>query len=167
MAAAAQAFRKIMGARPDFGKGEPPEYAVGLTEALAHLSPQELAWVLDPREGINARCKFLPTVADVMALVRDRQEKQDQFRSRGTSGYKLLRDEPGPWDEETPDRRKAAVSKLWPKEEVRPTRRQDLVPPSTDDLEGLKTGTKLKPPSKSDATPQLKKLLRMQEEEGS
>jgi hypothetical protein len=46
-----------------------------MIEVLTHITPREHDWLRDPREGLAARCKFLPTPADVFELIREREAR--------------------------------------------------------------------------------------------
>jgi hypothetical protein len=66
---------------PDYGKA-PPEYGVNLTEYLSYLTDDEMSVVMHPKHGITARSTYLPTNADIQALLREAEQKRDQFKSR-------------------------------------------------------------------------------------
>lgn len=107
MDSARRAAKKILGAYPDYGKA-PPEYVVNFAEALSHLSADELAIVLHPKDGVATRCQYLPTIADIHAVLRDSKAKKEQFQPSHTN-YRRLKDETGPWDLETDFERKKRV----------------------------------------------------------
>lgn len=88
--AARDAYRVIMRGRPEYGQ-ESPEYTAGFIETLSHLTPEELAWVTDPRDGVHTRCKFLPTPADVFELIREKQAIREKINPR-TSWQRLTPD---------------------------------------------------------------------------
>lgn len=84
MAAATAAVKTILRGRPEISS-ENPDYLVGITETLSYLTPEELGWITDPRDGIATRCRFLPTPADVFDLIREKREikeKRDAERLR-------------------------------------------------------------------------------------
>lgn len=146
---------------PDYGKA-PPEYIVSFAEALSYLTEDEVAAVTDPRNGIVSRCQFLPTVADVHALLRERQERAEKFKPAHTAYRRLNDEEKGPWDQETDAERKARVVKELLGYNPSPGARQlepkrDLVPPTAADLANLDLKTPPSPPSAY-----LKNLLRAQ-----
>lgn len=66
--------RTIVSSYPDGGRAT-PEYIAGLVQALAELSPQDIEAVMDIRSGIRRRCKFLPTIAEVMGFVEERKAR--------------------------------------------------------------------------------------------
>lgn len=156
----------ILSSYPD-GRQAGVEYVAQLVKAIAVLSKEEKDWVIDRREGIVSRCpKFLPTVGEVMELVRERHEAKARYRPT-TSGYRKLTDEPDPWspEEQDPAYRKRVVRQHWPKEEQPKAKRGPLVPPTTEDLQRAAALLRLKAPAQSDASPFLLRLLRDQQEE--
>ena len=80
-----RAAKKILSSYPDYGKA-PPEYVVNLAEYLSFLTHDEIATVMHPKTGITARTQFLPTNAEVQALLREEEEKRRQYQS-SHSGY--------------------------------------------------------------------------------
>lgn len=138
----------MLSAFPDYGKA-PPEYVVNLAESLSYLSDEELSVVLHPINGVVARTKFLPTFADVSAVLLEHRAKQEQFKPAHTQ-YKRLTEERGPWDKETDYDRKARVVKELlgynpsPQAQQMEQVKRQLVPPSAEDLRNLKLKT---PPS--------------------
>lgn len=140
-----------MGAYPDYGKA-PPEYIVGFAEALSYLSSDELAVVLHPKDGIATRCQYLPTIADIHAVLRDAKARQDQFKPAHTI-YRRLNEDTGPWDQETDYERKARLVKELlgynpsPKAQQFEARRE-LVPPTAEDIKNLRLKTPPAPPSR-------------------
>lgn len=163
---AGRATEVILRAYPQADAKATEATAAELTSFLATLTDEELSWVLDTRSGIKTRCKFLPTPADIAELVRERHEFRRKLEP-GNSGYRRFR--PGDDDDvEVPDpeRRRAQVMALLGYDPQAPKvpKKRELVPPSTDDIEGLKKLVKLKPPEVSDASPSLKKWLLEQRE---
>lgn len=120
---------------------------------------------MDARDGIKARCKFLPTPADINELVSAKHKARDFVQP--PRGYQKL--EPGDDIVQPPgDRRKAQVLELLgydPAAPMRRVQREELVPPSAEDIAVLGKVAKLQCPAVSDATPQLKELLMQPEEE--
>jgi len=140
--------------------------AAELSQFIATLTARELAWVMDARDGIKARCKFLPTPADVNELVAERHKARDFVQP--PRGYRKL----GPHDnivQPPGDRRKEQVRELLgydPAEPTKRTVREELVPPTPGDMVALAAAMKIKPPERgSDASPQLKALLLQPDEE--
>lgn len=78
-----KAARKILTSYPDYGKA-PPEYAVNLAEYLSFLTPDEIAVVMHPKHGVTARTSYLPTNADIQALLQEAEQKRTQFKSHTT-----------------------------------------------------------------------------------
>lgn len=141
---------------PDYGKA-PPEYVVNLAESLSYLSDEELAVVLHPLNGVAARTKFLPTFADISAVLVDHRAKQEQFKPAHTQ-YKRLTEEHGPWDEETDYERKARVVKELlgynPLEHERKAEPRSFEPPSEEEVRNLR----LKSPQGGPSRELLKQL---------
>lgn len=73
-----EAAHSLLAKFPDYGKAA-PGYANGITEFMASLSPKELQLVTDPRTGVVARCKFLPTIADFMEIIREYDAAQAKY----------------------------------------------------------------------------------------
>lgn len=95
---------------PDYGKA-PPEYGVNLTEYLSYLNDDEIAIVMHPKHGITARSTYLPTNADIQALLREHEEKRTQFQSRTTyQRFKSVCDPKDAVPDRTPFR---PYPKLW------------------------------------------------------
>lgn len=82
---ARKAAKKILTSYPDYGKA-PPEYGVNLADYLSYLTDDEMAVVMHPRTGITSKSAFLPTNADIQALLREHEERQAKFRP-SNSGY--------------------------------------------------------------------------------
>lgn len=82
---ARKAAKRILTSYPDYGKA-PPEYGVNLAEYLSYLSDEEMAVVMHPKTGITSKTSFLPTNADIQALLREHEERQRQFKPTN-SGY--------------------------------------------------------------------------------
>jgi hypothetical protein len=145
--AAGAAAKRILGSYPDFGKA-PAGYGMMFADALAHLTEEELAVVMDPRTGITASCEFLPSVGEVHALLREWRERKSQFAPAPTSYRRLNDEKPGPWDMETDaERKKRVVRELLgydPEAKGAPVKR-DLVPPTAEDLANLKLKTPIQP----------------------
>lgn len=78
-----KAAKKILTSYPDYGKA-PPEYGVNLAEYLSYLTEDEIAIVMHPKHGITGRTTYLPTNADIQALLREHEEKRRQFQSHHT-----------------------------------------------------------------------------------
>lgn len=118
--------------------------------------------VLDPLNGVTARCKFLPTFADISAVLIDYRNKQDQFKPAHTQ-YRKLEPESGPWDGETDYERKARVVKELLGYNPSPKAQQTEAPrvftePTAEDLRNLRLKT---PPA-----PITRELLALFEAEG-
>jgi len=167
LARGSRAAEVILRAYPQADARVTEAFAAELTQFISTLTEQELGWVMDTRNGIKAKCKFLPTPADINELIAERRAASEFIRP-GTSGYRKL----GPDDDivQPPgDRRKAQVRELLGYDPAAPTKRtirEELVPPTPDDMVALAATMKIKPPERgSDASPQLKALLLQPEEE--
>lgn len=141
--------------------------AAELTQFISTLTDRELAWVMDVRDGIKARCKFLPTPADINELLAERHKARD-FVAETTGGYRKL--QPGDEIVQPPgDVRKAQVLAALGYDPSVPEhlrhRPRELTPPTAADMEALGQTLKLPQPTVSDASPQLKALLMQPEEE--
>lgn len=152
--AAAETLAAILKGRPETER-ESPAYVRDMVEVLSELSPEEHGWLRDTREGLAARCKFLPTPADVFELLRDRKAKAEQFKPAHTA-YRRLNDEPpGAWDEETDyERKRRVVRELLGYSPGESPPKRELTMPTDDEVKGLKLKT---PPGP--ITPQLRALL--------
>ncbi len=119
---------------------------VNLAESLSYLNEEELAVILHPINGVIARTKFLPTFADISAVLVEHRAKQEQFKPAHTQ-YKRLTDEQGPWDRETDYERKARVVRELlgynpsPKAQQMEGAKRTLEPPTAEDLRNLKLKT--------------------------
>lgn len=110
MDTARKAAKKILTSYPDYGKA-PSEYGVNLTEYLSYLNDDEMAVVMHPKHGITAKTSYLPTNADIQALLREHEAKQQQFKSH--THYQRFRSVCTPQDvkqDKTPFR---PFPKLW------------------------------------------------------
>lgn len=132
-----------------------------LTEYIAHLSDEDHEALLHPTEGIMSVQKFLPEKAEIREFLDKRKAKAEQFKPAHSTYRKLEPDDPNaPWNRETDtERKKRIVKELLGYNPGETTPKRDLTPPSASDLETLKGVSKLKQPSISDATPQLRKLI--------
>lgn len=102
---ASEAAIKTFEACVDFGKTDTTALLATVSEYLAGLDQAMLERVTGLREGILLKTKFLPTVADFHALVKELEAKDNQFISH-THYHKLES-----FDVEQPplDRRKQVV----------------------------------------------------------
>lgn len=80
---ARKAAKRILTSYPDYGKA-PPEYGVNLAEYLSYLSDEEIAVVMHPKTGITSKTSFLPTNAEIQALLREHEERQRQYKPAHT-----------------------------------------------------------------------------------
>lgn len=80
-----KAAKKILTSYPDYGKA-PPEYAVNLAEYLSFLTEDEIAAVMHPKTGITSKTTFLPTHAEIKALLDEQEEQRAKYRQTN-SGY--------------------------------------------------------------------------------
>jgi hypothetical protein len=78
----------ILRSYPDYGKA-PPEYVASLMSAIERYPLEVIAQLVDPRKGVPGRCKYLPTVADVVELgdrfeagLREREDRKARYEAR-------------------------------------------------------------------------------------
>lgn len=135
MRQAAAALETILKGRVDRGM-ETPEWTVAITETLAYLTDEELAWISHPREGLATVCKFLPQPADIHDFLRARRAKLEQFKPAHTH-YHRLSEEHGPWEGETDfERKKRVVKELLGYDPMKPNAaKRKLVNPTAADVE--------------------------------
>lgn len=69
------AAEKILSRYPDYGKTS-REYIGSLAELLATYPDDTLRTVVDQRIGVSARCKFLPTHADIIEYVERLEDRR-------------------------------------------------------------------------------------------
>lgn len=60
----------IFACYPDYGKA-PPEYAVNVIDVISTFPEWVMVDLCNLRTGIPAKCKFLPTVADIVRMGED------------------------------------------------------------------------------------------------
>lgn len=77
--------KRILSCFPDYGKA-PPEYLLRMTELLASYPPEVQERLVDLRRGIPGRCRFLPTLADIVEMAKELQPPP----SRLMPGYRLM-----------------------------------------------------------------------------
>lgn len=69
----------ILSCYPDFGKA-PPEYIVNLIDVLATYPSHVLVRLVNLRDGIVAKCTYLPAVAEIVALADSYSETLEDAR---------------------------------------------------------------------------------------
>ena len=86
---ARDAAHRLLSGFPDYSK-TPPEYLLAIVEALASFPDSIIDRIADRRHGLPAMCRFLPVVADVVAMgtdLMDREAKRTEatrrFQARG------------------------------------------------------------------------------------
>lgn len=62
-----KAATRILTRYPDYGKAS-KEYVAGIVEALARYPIETLRALVDVTNGVSGRCKFLPTIADIVEI---------------------------------------------------------------------------------------------------
>jgi hypothetical protein len=129
---------------------------VSLMECLTWVTPQEMALLMDPRNGIATVCKYLPTPGDIHEFLKARDHKP------APTSYKKLTEESGPWDQETDFERKKRVvlEALGYNPGERNAPKRDLVPPTAADLDGVIKGLKTSP---APASEELRRLIAEQD----
>lgn len=149
---ATDALKLLLKGRPDT-KVENPKYLGEMVECLAWLSPEELAWLVDPRTGLQTTLKYLPTPADVHTFIRETRARKEQFVPPPTAWRKIEDDPDAPWNRETDvERKKRVVRELLgydPDKGGEPGERT-LSPATAEDIGNLRLKTPAAPP-----TPQL------------
>lgn len=83
MKEANQAANRVFKGTVDFERSTPELLAL-VTEYLATLTPEMMRRVTSLQEGILLRSKFLPTVADFHALVKELEENDNRFKRSHT-----------------------------------------------------------------------------------
>jgi hypothetical protein len=89
---ASDAAKRVCKGCVDFGKTDEKTYQASLalvTEYLAGLAPEMLRRVTSLAEGILLKSKFMPTVADYHALVKELEAKDNQFKPAPTSYHRF------------------------------------------------------------------------------
>jgi hypothetical protein len=81
MKGAKEMAKRILSNYPDYGKAS-PEYLLAFAEYLAGLSFGELEIVINPRTGVAARCKFLPSIADIVDCLKAEADRLEEERNR-------------------------------------------------------------------------------------
>lgn len=103
-----------------------------------------MAAVTDPRNGVASRCQYLPTIADLHALLRERKEKAEQFKPAHTN-YRRLNEDKGPWDQETDfERKRRVVTECLgynPDDRGRPAEKRIFTAPDEATVRNLKLKT--------------------------
>lgn len=104
-------MKQMMKAYPDYGKS-PADYLLAVTELLAGYPQEVRERLADLRTGIPSRCKFVPTVADIVEFVREIEDRKHQFKAP-SGGYKKF--SPAPDYDESPkemERRRGFIERL-------------------------------------------------------
>jgi hypothetical protein len=93
------AAKMILSRYPDYGKA-PPEYLAGISQLLSTMSDDVLRTMTDPRIGISAKHKFLPTQADIVefedAIYAKRYATRDLRQGRVPERIGYSKPEPFP-----------------------------------------------------------------------
>ena len=145
MEEARQSVKRMLSSYPDYGRA-PAEYLLTLTEFVAGLTEIEKSIVFDWKNGVTARTKFLPTIADMTEVINEFTAKRKQFEPAHTAYRRFEPEAPLPPEETDLERRKRVVQELLgynPQAKDTPVKRV-LVPPTAEDLANLKS--KLPPP---------------------
>lgn len=78
------------------GDANNPEiYTAAIAATLAEFSPEVIEFIADPRTGLPAKCKFLPTVAEVREACESRKEYLVAAKKLEAAGY--VRNSEGGW----------------------------------------------------------------------
>lgn len=149
--------QKILSAYPDYGKA-PDGYLLSVTEFIAYQIPEVQEALAHPLTGIAAKCKYLPTIADLKQFIEDRAKR---LNTRATGYRYFKRGEGDPLDIPDADRRKAVVVDTlgYDPSKPRDEKRRPLEPAIRDAIaEDRYSLSHLKTPSRP-ASPELKALL--------
>lgn len=76
--------KKLLAGKPNYA-GATALYLSEIGECVAGYEPEMQAKILDLKTGVPARCKFLPTPADIAEFVREEAEKVDRYRPAHTA----------------------------------------------------------------------------------
>lgn len=101
---------KILKSYPDYGKA-PAEYLLAVTELLAGYPQEVRERLADLRTGIASRCKFLPSIAEIVEMAEEPQRIREQFSP--PTAYKKF--PPAPDYDESPEemeRRRGFIERL-------------------------------------------------------
>lgn len=74
----------MLAGKPNYA-GATALYLSEIGECVAGYEPEMQAKILDLKTGVPARCKFLPTPADIAEFVREEAEKADRYRPAHTA----------------------------------------------------------------------------------
>lgn len=143
------ALKLLLKGRPDT-KVENPKYLGEMVECLAWLSPEELAWLADPRTGLQTTLKYLPTPADVHTFIRETRARKEQFVPPPTGWRKIADDPDAPWNRETDVERKKRVVREalgYNPDHVGALATRTLTPATAKDIGNLRLKTPAAPPS--------------------
>lgn len=88
-------LERILRGRPQTDR-EDARYIAEMVECLSWLTPEEHAWVTDPREGVQTRTKYLPTPGDVFDVIRERRERRERTTASSPRGVFRFDDRPDP-----------------------------------------------------------------------
>lgn len=143
------ALKLLLKGRPDT-RVENPKYLGEMVECLAWLSPVELAWLVDPRTGLQTTLKYLPTPADVHTFIRETRARKEQFVPPPTGWRKIEDDPDAPWNRETDFERKKRVVREalgYNPDHVGALATRTLTPATAKDIGNLRLKTPAAPPS--------------------
>lgn len=147
-----EALEILLKGRPDTAV-ENSKYIAEMVECLAWLSPEELAWLVHPRTGLQTVLKYLPTPADVHTFIREIRARKEQFRPVPTAWRKIEDDPDAPWNRETDVERKRRLVREalgYNPDRSDTGGKRSLTPPTAEDIANLRLKTPSAPP-----TPQL------------
>lgn len=147
-----EALEILLKGRPDTAI-ENPQYLAEMVECLAWLSPEELAWLVHPRTGLQTTLKYLPTPADVHTFIRETRARKEQFVPPPTAWRKIEDDPDAPWNRETDVERKRRVVREalgYDPDKRGESDKRTMSPATAEDIGNLRLKTPAAPP-----TPQL------------
>jgi hypothetical protein len=144
-----QALTKALVTCADFGKASPLHMSA-LVAYLDTLDPTMVDRLLSVTEGIQTRCKFMPTIADFAELKREFDSRYQPLPEAPT----WMRFKGEDVDVAPVERRKAQVLREMgydPQRKGQTAPRGPLVPPTTADLEEVRSKAKMPDAPISDA----------------
>ncbi len=76
-----EVVERLLSSYPDYGKA-PETYLASVAELVAGYDSAMQTEMLDLRQGIRAKCTYLPTIADIVKWGDDYLARRNQFKSQ-------------------------------------------------------------------------------------